>query len=209
METKAASLRLVERYPPGAILSEEDFVARRDEDVWAEYVDGEVVMAAAASIKHEDIFFLFISTLRAFVESHKLGQVLGSQVEVRLRPGLRRTPDIVFVAQSRLEIIGENHIEGAPDLIVEIVSPDSVARDWREKYLEYEQAGVREYWVADPQQQVLEVYTLGAEGRYALLEPQEDAHHSQVVPGFWLRAGWLWQSPLPGVLDVARELGLI
>jgi len=131
-------------------MTEEEFEAWCDEDVRAEYVDGEVIVHTPASTRHNDVMWFLGTLLNLFASHHDLGRVLGPELQVRLRPGLRRVPDLFFVAKARADIIHEKHIEGAPDLVIEIVSPDSVVRDWREKYFEYEAAGIREYWVIDP-----------------------------------------------------------
>lgn len=205
METATVESAEVELYFP----TEEEFEAWCDEDVKAEYVDGRVIMHSPASIRRVDIVSFLVTLLKLFVAKHDLGVVLGPELQVRLRPGLRRVPDLLFVAKERTDILRETFVEGPPDLVIEIVSPDSIARDWREKYLEYEQAGVSEYWVIDPQAQRMDVYQLEKAGRYKALVAEEGVYHSRVVSGFWLRTGWLWQEPLPNVLDVAGELGVI
>ncbi len=205
METSTVEPVEVELY----IATEEEFEAWCDEDVKAEYVDGRVIMHSPASTRHVDMVSFLVTLLRLFVDKHDLGLVLGPELQVRLRPGLRRVPDLLFVAKDRLEIIRETFVEGPPDLAIEIVSPDSIARDWREKYWEYEQAGVSEYWVIDPQARRMDVYRLEEEGRYKAVAAEEGVYRSQVVSGFWLRAAWLWREPLPNVLEVVGELGVI
>ena len=79
-----------------------------------------------------------------------------------------------------------------------------------EKFYEYERAGIPEYWLLDPQTRRAEFYQLGSEGQYHLIAPDKDARYrSAVLPGFWLQASWLWQRPLPRMLDVLRELGVL
>jgi Uma2 family endonuclease len=94
--------------------------------------------------------------------------------------------------------------------VIEIVSPESGPRDRGEKYYEYEAAGVREYWLIDPERQHAEFYRLNKQHRYDLISPDDQGiYRSHVIPGFWLKVGWLWQRPLPRVLDVLKELKLI
>lgn len=190
------------------MMTEAEFDAWIDEDVWAEFKDGEVILRMPALLKHELLFKFLLFVLELFVTRRNLGMVVGSQVMIRLRPGLRRVPDVVFVSKEREAIIGASMIEGAPDLVIEIVSPDSLARDWRDKYAEYQGAGVQEYWVFDPQSQHTEWYHLNEQGLYELLDPQEGILRSKVLDGFWLRDEWLWQEPMPDPLQIARELGL-
>jgi Uma2 family endonuclease len=97
------------------------------------------------------------------------------------------------------------HLEGAPDLIVEIVSSSSQHRDRREKYLEYLAAGVREYWLVDPLAQTVEVYHL-ERGRYRLLPETRGRIESIVLPGFHLRPQWLWRAKPPKVSTLLKQM---
>lgn len=118
-------------------------------------------------------------------------------------------PDLLFIAKEHLDRLTEAYLDGPADLVVGIVSPESGPRDRGEKYYEYEAAGVREYWLIDPDRQQAEFYRLNQEKKRYELIPPEGVYRSQVVPGFWLKVSWLWQRPLPRVLDVLRELKLI
>ncbi len=94
-------------------------------------------------------------------------------------------PDIIFMAQERLDIVQDKFITGAPDLIIEILAPSNWLDDRRDKYLVYEAAGVREYWIVDPDNCSVEVFVLRDAqytqvGRYA----PGDVVHADVVPGF-------------------------
>lgn len=188
-------------------MSEAEFVDWCGEDTRAEWVDGEVFDMAPANIDHVRFDVWLINVLSAFVEHHDLGVVLGPQAQIRLPRPSRREPDVLFIAKDRLDIIKKTYIEGAPDLIVEIVSPESIARDWREKYLEYEAAGVREYWVLDPAASRFEAYTL-TDGRYARISESADRVASTVMPGLFLRPSWLTGGALPKVAEILSELGL-
>ena len=190
-------------------MTEEEFWAWCDEDVRAEFVDGEVIMHSPVSLRHNRLTRFLTALLQLFVERYGLGEILGSEFAVRLREGLIRVPDLVFVSWERADIIQETCVEGAPDLIIEIVSPDSEECDWREKYHEYEQAGVREYWVIDPYSETIAFYQLEEGEGYRKVAPEEGVYHSKALEGFWLRPEWLWQETLPSVLEVAAEIGLI
>lgn len=195
---------------PHLRMTEEEFVSWCDEDTNAEWVDGEVIMPSPANLKHVDLAGFLNLVLRGFVTSRSLGVVYGPELQVRFASlRRRRVPDLLFVSTERMHILKPTEVDGAPDLIVEIVSPDSPARDWREKYLEYEAAGVREYWVVDPMSQRFEGYTLAADGRYALIAEKDGVVYSTVLAGFFLKPAWLWQEPLPNPLDILRELGAL
>ena len=195
---------------PHPRMTEEEFVAWCDEDTKAEWVDGEVIMPSPANLQHVTLAGFLLIVVRLFATQRGLGRAYGPELQVRFSAlRRRRVPDLLFVATERMNILKPTEVDGAPDLIVEIVSPDSPARDWREKYLEYETAGVREYWVVDPMSQRFEGYTLSAESRYALIEEKAGVVHSAVLAGFFLKPAWLWQEPPPNPLEVLRELGVL
>lgn len=204
-----------DRPPRGLRMGEEAFVEwqRTREFGKSEWVDGEViVMMAPVSGEHDDLQWWLRSVLETYAEARDPGAVKGPQFVSRLSlPGKRvsrREADILFIQKSRLHLLKKNHLEGAPDLIMEIVSPESQARDWREKYLEYASAGVREYWVIDPLGQNVEAYALGEQNQYRQIEEVEDRIHSTVVAGWYLKPAWLWQAPLPRVLEILAEFGV-
>ncbi len=204
-ETQIDMVSLEAPLPLGR-MTEEQFVAWCDEDCPAEYVDGKVILMPSASTIHEKIFRFLIQSLGLYVSELGLGEVIGSQLQARLRTGLRRVPDLVFVSKERTDSIREKHIEGAPDLAIEIVSDSSVERDWRQKVIDYEQAGISEYWIIDPRTQQVEVLLLNEVGRYEPAQLVDGAYHSKAVPGFWFRPEWFWQEPMPSVIELLRKL---
>jgi Uma2 family endonuclease len=105
----------------------------------------------------------------------------------------------------------ENYFEGAADLVVEVISPGSRnrKRDTQEKFREYERAGVREYWLIDPKLKTARFYIASPERRFVESLPEDDGvYRSTVVPGFFLRLSWLWQSPMPKLYELRRQLGI-
>ncbi|HEY83894.1 MAG TPA: Uma2 family endonuclease [Chloroflexi bacterium] len=178
--------------------------------VHAEWVDGEVIELMTASDKHQDIVRWLIAVLSLFVETNNLGWLRPAPFNMKM-PHINRgrEPDVLFVCQERLHIVQSSHLSDAADMVIEIVSPESVGRDRGEKFVEYEAAGVREYWLIDPDRQQAEFYYLADDERYRLLPTADGVFRSQVLPHFWIKVAWLWQEPLPKVLDVARKLELL
>jgi Uma2 family endonuclease len=121
-----------------------------------------------------------------FVAEKQLGEMLFAPCGVRL-PGqpVPVQPDIFFVSAERRDIVGEEYVEGAPDLVVEVLSPSNWLYDRREKFQAYLAAGVPEYWIVDYRARTVEVF-VREEGAYALLGKFEagDVARSEVVAGF-------------------------
>jgi Uma2 family endonuclease len=189
-----------------ARMSYEEFLAWLDEDTLAEWVDGEVIMTSPASDSHQDLAGFLTAVLRVFVESRDLGWVRSAPFQMKLAAA-GREPDLLFVASDQLERVRRTYLDGPASLAVEIISPESVGRDRGDKFYEYEQAGIPEYWLLDPQARRAEFYQLDPGGVYRLIAPdQEGIYRSAVLPGFWLRVDWLWQQPLPNPLRVLGEI---
>ena len=175
-----------------------------------EWVEGNVIVMAPASRKHVQLTGWIQSLLLIIVQEQKLGEVLGPEFMIRLRKGekSRRVPDVLFVATARQSLLKPTYLDGPPDLAIEVVSPDSVARDWREKYVAYEASGVREYWIIDPLSKTLEAYALKRKRYHKIMPTPDGTVASSVVARFQLRPDWLWRDCLPSVLEVLREIGV-
>jgi Uma2 family endonuclease len=173
-----------------------------------EWVDGEIIPMAAASRSHEELFGFLLTVLKIWVQRRNLGRVIGSQFVMKLDPQRRgRGPDIMFVTRERERLLTPTYLDGPADVAIEIISRESIGRDRGDKYVEYEAAGVREYWLLDPERQQAEFYRLTEAGHYRQALPEADnIFRSEVITGFWLRVEWLWE--LPDELEVLRELGV-
>jgi Uma2 family endonuclease len=188
-------------------MSETEFVDWCTEDTWAEWIDGEVVVMNAVALDHAELFSFIHHLLRGFADAHDLGKILSEPFQIRLpKQRRRRSPDIFFVSNSRLHLLERNQCKGAPDLVVEIVSPDSQSRDRREKYLEYQSAGVLEYWLVDPASRTFEAYFRGSNGKYKPLPMIDGEVNSQVLKGFFFRQKWVWLLRHPRVDPLLNEM---
>jgi Uma2 family endonuclease len=194
-------------YAPKSPMTFEEFLDWADEDTLAEWVDGEVILLSPAGDKHQDIVDFLVSVLRVFVQVNHLGVIRSAPFQMRLTRSSRE-PDLLFVAEQKRGRILPTYLDGSADLAVEVLSPESVGRDRGEKFYEYEEAGIPEYWLIDPQTQRAEFYQLDAAARYQLAPVNADGvYASRALPGFWLRVAWLWQDDLPPVEDVLLEVG--
>jgi len=160
---------------------------------------------------HENIRGFLYSLLKNFVEAHHLGRVYSEPFQMKTGPDLpSRAPDVFFVANENLRRVTRMYLEGPADLVVEIISPVSRATDRGDKFYEYEQGGVPEYWLLDPERQQAEFYLRGSDGIYRLVPLGSDGvYRSKMLKDLWLRVEWLWQPQPPPILDVLREWKLV
>lgn len=178
----------------------EDYLALPNEGRIVEWANEEAVYLMPPLTIHQDIVAYLTAVLSAFITFHNLGRLLVSAFEMRCHPdGPSREPDVLFVASGHLSQLTDRRLEGPADLVVEIVSEDSVSRDYDEKFVEYQECGIPEYWVVDPRprRQRALFYQLDANRQYDLVKPVDGVYRSQAIPGFWLRVNWLWDRPDP------------
>ena len=155
--------------------------------------DGELIMSPAPSYYHQKVVLRFYRQLDDWVVSHKLGDVIASPIDMVLSPHRVTQPDVAFISKDRLGII-TNTINGPVDLAAEIISLGDRNRDRIEKRDLYEQYGVKEYWLIDPEAQTVEVLHL-ENGRYQLVmrcAPGQRAA-SKLLPGFEIEVAALFR----------------
>jgi Uma2 family endonuclease len=172
-----------------------------------EWVDGEVRLYMSVSRQHQLLVNFLARLIGLFLESHPLGELQTAPYAIRASAtGPGREPDLMFVLNQNRERLRDSHLAGPPDLAIEVVSPDSVERDYVEKFREYEAAGVLEYWIIDsrPGQQRVDFFVL-RKGRFEPVHPEDGVYRSTVVDGFWLKVDWLWE-PEPRASVALREI---
>lgn len=190
-----------------ARMSCEQFYEWLDEDTHAEWVGGEVVPMSPVGFEHQKVTEFLLQIVGIYVRNRRIGQVLYEPFQMKLQNS-SRAPDLLFVSNANLHRLKENYLDGAADLVVEVISPESRARDRGEKFYEYEAAGVREYWLIDPERKRAEFYQLDEDGAYqATLIASKGVYHSKVLEGLWIQVEWLWQQPEP--IEVFRGWGLL
>lgn len=193
---------------PQGKISYEQFLEWLDEDTWAEWVDGEVELMSPVSMEHADTFVFLLTVLKLYVSARRLGVVYTEPFQMKTGTNLPgRSPDILFVSKENRHRFKPTYLDGPADLVVEIISPESEQRDRVQKFSEYEQGGVREYWLIDPEKRLAEFYVL-EEGKYVLrMKGERGVYRSTVLEGFWLRIEWLWE--MPAEVQILKEWGLV
>jgi len=113
-------------------------------------IQNQIVMSPAPSTTHQKICLKIAKQLDDFADQHKLGEVFIAPCDVFLNSENAYQPDICYVAAINLNIVKEKGIYGAPDIIIEVLSVSSSQYDKTNKKVEYEKAGVKEYFIVDP-----------------------------------------------------------
>lgn len=145
-----------------------------------ELLGGEIIMVPSPGFRHQRISWELEFQLSQHVRERQLGIVADAPLDVVLGEGDDREvaqPDVLFIFHERAEVIHDDEIRGAPDLVVEILSPSTVDYDRGYKRTLYARAGVREYWIVDPEAEAVEVLTQGERG----LEPFETFRRDETL----------------------------
>lgn len=135
-----------------------------------EVIDGELFVTPAPSRAHQRVVGRLVARLVSFVEEHGAGEVYPGPFDVLFGEGDYLEPDLLFVRADRTDVLSDRGVEGPPDLVVEVISPSTAARDRGLKLERYRHFGVEEYWIVDPGERTIEVWRLtGVENRPNLL----------------------------------------
>jgi len=149
---------------PSPKLTYEDYVLIPEDGKRHEIIGGEHYVSAAPFVRHQRIVLRLAFRLEGFLRDHRLGELLTAPTDVILSPHDIVQPDLLFISNERNSIITEKNIQGAPDLVIEILSNSSRRLDEVLKRQAYEQFGAREYWICDPAQKTAQVWERTAEG---------------------------------------------
>ncbi len=177
------TIEVAELWPRRGQWTETDYFNLPPSNRLVELSEGELFVMPPPGFTHQKTLDNLYSALKAFVRERDAGVTVFAPLAVRLWPGKIREPDILFYTQAHKERIGEQ-ISGPPDLAVEIISPGTRTTDRLDKFYEYAQAGIAEYWLVDPQEKTVEVFVLD-EGVYVLLVKADAAGTavSRLLPG--------------------------
>jgi Uma2 family endonuclease len=180
METETMAVRVIP-----VKLTYRDYLTWPDDGRRYELYEGEVYMVPSPSVKHQRISRNLEALLGQFLLGNGLGEVFHAPLDVVFSESTVVQPDILFISHQRRGIIGEQNISGAPDLVIEILSPSTEERDRGIKLQLYCRHGMRECWLVDPEERTVEVLALSPEGYQVLGQYSEDeVVSSQVLAGF-------------------------
>jgi Uma2 family endonuclease len=185
---------LIQVQPAQGEWTYEDYLNLPDDGNIYEIIERVLYVTNAPGLEHQFTVVEIIRQLSNFVIAQKLGLVLTAPFEVHLSERTRPVqPDILFIKAERLPPPDTKFFEGAPELIVEVLSPTSIRTDQYIKFSAYEQAGVLEYWIANPKTRSVEVFTLA--GNEYILVGQfvgDELIESKLLPGLSIIANTLF-----------------
>ena len=157
--------------------------------------------------RHQDVRLYLAVLFKTFAEITDAGLVREAPFQVRLAKSAVYEPDIVVIGGASLERVGETSFDGPPDVIVEVLSQDTTAVDRGDKFVAYEAAGVREYWLIDPLRDLVNLYQLGQDARYDEVRPDTSGRfRSRVLKGFVLDTSQLWRRVLPTIVETVETV---
>ena len=165
----------------------QDYCATPDDERY-ELLDGNLMMVPAPNMKHQQVLLTLGSKLRDFTEEHRLGKVYVAPCDVVLSDTDVVQPDVLFISRAREHTLTDDNVRGAPDLLIEILSPSTADRDLGYKYDLYGRHGVLEYWIVDPMAETVAVHRQG-DGRLEAAETlnRGDTLRTALLEGLELR----------------------
>jgi Uma2 family endonuclease len=188
------------------VFTYEDFCALVGDGQKGDLIDGVIYMASPENIEANETFLWLVTVMNMYVRKKKLGKIHGSRVACRLDNKNSPEPDILFVAEKNRGRLHRGGLKGPPDLAIEIVSPDSVERDYDKKRRQYQRFRIPEYWIIDEHERKVTLLRLDARGKYREVSPRKGVFHSQALEGFWLDPSWLWHRPYPDEIETVQRL---
>jgi Uma2 family endonuclease len=147
-----------------------------------EIIDGKLIVTPIPTVLHQIAVMDATRQLVHLVTTENLGMVMPLPIGVRFTPDNVVVPDAVFVARNRAHVFGPEAIDAAPDLILEVLSPETRERDLTVKRALYARFGVQEYWIIDPDERKVDLLALIGDRFVSIPPGAEGAIHSRILP---------------------------
>ena len=160
----------------------EDYLLFPEDGKRRELIDGERFMSPAPRTLHQSILGHLFNAFSNFLKQSRLGKIFMAPTDVVLSDLDVVQPDLLFISSINLHLITENNIQGAPDLVVEILSSSSRKTDEVIKRKLYEQYGVREYWIVDPELEMVKIYRMTEKGYSRMAELSSASNEVLTTP---------------------------
>ncbi|MCC6314687.1 MAG: Uma2 family endonuclease [Thermomicrobiales bacterium] len=175
-------------------LTWEDLLAFPEDNQKREIIRGELIVSPGPSVWHQEVVLAIYRRLYAFAHARQAGKVMTSPIDVRFSSYDVTQPDVLFIRADRFRslLTSDARIAGAPDLVVEVISPTSRSIDCVRKFALYADAGVPEYWLVDPEMRSLQIFTLEGDRYTQLPAGAAGRVASRVLPGLIVDPGWVF-----------------
>lgn len=190
---------MIQRLPiADDLITFDDFLALVGDGQKADLIDGVIYMASPDSKRNNSLNLFLAALIDDYTAARGIdGFTFISRFACKITDYRSPEPDVGYVRPEHAGRVHDRHMDGGPDIAVEIVSRDSKSRDYGEKRELYQSAGVTEYWIIDPIQRRVEFLRL-IDGRYEPIPLDENRIvRTAVIPGFWLDVEWLLAKELP------------
>jgi Uma2 family endonuclease len=191
-------------------MSYEEFLDWIEPGMHAEWVNGEVVMMAAVGGAHNRLHLFLLRAISEYLEHHPLGEIRFDPFNMKTGEALPgRAPDILFVSNKNARRFKSTHLKGPADMVIEIISPGSRGVDRGDKFYEYEEGGVPEYWLLDPYRKRGEFYQRSPAGELKPMVPTAKGIYTcKAIKGLWVDVNWFWKYPFPTLRTLRKLWGL-
>jgi Uma2 family endonuclease len=160
----------------------EDYLLFPDDGKRHELIDGEHYVTPAPKTKHQKISVNLTTAIATFLKHQKIGEIFAAPCDVVLSDLDVVEPDLLFVSSARASIITEKNIQGAPDLVVEILSDGTRKTDEIIKRKLYEGHGIPEYWIVDPELETVKIYRIVGQGYHRVAELSREVNDTLATP---------------------------
>jgi Uma2 family endonuclease len=184
---------------PSVKFTYEDLLNFQDDGKRHEIIDGEHFVTPSPNTKHQAVSTNLAAILWTYLQEHPIGAVFAAPLDVVFSDFDVVEPDILYISRERAGVLTEQHVRGAPDLVVEILSPGTRKTDEATKRRLYERFDVTEYWVVDPELDAIKIYRRvnGAFARVAELGAEAgDTLTTPLLPGFAVSLAAVFASPI-------------
>ncbi len=171
--------------PVDTRLTYEDYCLLPEDGKRYEIVEGDLFVTPSPRTPHQQVVIELGASLLRLVKRRKLGRVFVAPLDVVFSPYDVVEPDIIYISRERGSVLTEKNVQGAPDLVVEVLSETTARTDRTIKLKLYGKFGVQEYWIIDPEGPSAEIYRRGPEGLDLVAKlSATDALSSPMFPGF-------------------------
>ena len=168
---------------------------------------GSLVNMSPIHEDHDQLSRYLAHLFDAYFELRPIGKIRQAPFVMKISDQAGREPDLQIILNANTSNLTPTYMGSAADIVIEIVSPESVARDHGQKFEEYEKAGVQEYWILDPIRKEARFYHLNEDGVYVRQETDNQGYYrTALLPSLTLHVPTLWQEKLPGPSVIVRSV---